>query len=40
MFSEPTLKEMLDDPVVRLLMHRDGIHPDDVRHVMRAIMKA
>lgn len=28
---ELTLDEMLDDPIVRLLMTRDGVHEDDLR---------
>ena len=28
--EEPPLEEILDDPIVRLLMRRDGIGPDDV----------
>jgi hypothetical protein len=28
--EEPPLDEMLDDPIVRLLMLRDGIGPDEV----------
>ena len=28
--EEPPLEEMLDDPIVRLLMRRDGIGPDEV----------
>ena len=28
--EEPPLDEMLDDPIVRLLMLRDGIGPEEV----------
>lgn len=28
---ELTLDEMLDDPIVRLLMARDGVHEDELR---------
>jgi hypothetical protein len=28
--EEPPLEEMLDDPIVRLVMRRDGIGPDEV----------
>ena len=28
---EPTLQEVFDDPIVRLLMARDGLPPDEAR---------
>jgi hypothetical protein len=28
--EEPPVDEMLDDPIVQLLMRRDGIGPDEV----------
>ncbi len=31
---EPTLAEMLDDPVVRAVMERDGVRPHDIIHLM------
>lgn len=31
---EPTLGEMLEDPIVRLLMARDGIGRPDVENLM------
>lgn len=34
--TEPHLHEMLDDPIVRLVMARDRITPDDVRAEMMA----
>ena len=34
--EEPELEEMLDDPIVRLVMRRDGIGPDEVLHTLEA----
>lgn len=31
---EPTLDELLEEPIVRLVMARDGVNADDVRLVM------
>ncbi len=31
---EPRLEEVMADPLVRLVMARDGITPDDLRDVM------
>jgi hypothetical protein len=28
---EPSLNEVFDDPIVRLLMERDGLPPDEAR---------
>jgi hypothetical protein len=28
--AEPTLEELLNDPIAHLLMARDGLHPDHV----------
>lgn len=28
--EEPTLHEILNDPIIRLLMLRDGVEPDDL----------
>ncbi|WP_162937531.1 hypothetical protein [Indioceanicola profundi] len=33
---EPKLHELLDDPLVRLVMARDGLSPDEVRRVVEA----
>jgi hypothetical protein len=33
---EPTLEEMLSDPVVQLMMTVDGVRPDDVVTLLRA----
>ena len=32
--EEPTLEELLSEPIVRLVMARDGLDVDDVRLVM------
>ena len=32
--EEPTLKDMLDDPIVRGVMARDGVAPVDVEELM------
>ena len=29
--AEPTVEELLDDPIGRLLMARDGLQPEQVR---------
>ncbi|HMB75942.1 MAG TPA: hypothetical protein VKN76_06055 [Kiloniellaceae bacterium] len=34
--AEPSIDEMLEDPLVSLLMHRDGVAPDDVRAIWAA----
>lgn len=31
---EPSLEEVLSDPIVRLVMRRDGLSPSDLRHVV------
>ncbi len=31
---EPSIDEILREPIVRLLMYRDGVTPDDVRLVI------
>ncbi len=33
--GEPGLAEMLADPVVMSLMHRDGVHTDEVSNLFR-----
>lgn len=32
--AEPSLSELLNDPIMRLLLERDGLTPDDVREVV------
>ena len=34
--EEPTIDEMLEDPIVALIMRRDGLLPGDVRAVWTA----
>ncbi len=34
--GEPTLHEVMDDPVVRLVLHRDGLAPDSVTAFLNA----
>lgn len=37
--SEPTVEELLADPVASLLMARDGLHPEDVRSYVGAVRR-
>jgi hypothetical protein len=37
--KEPPLEELLDDPIVRLLMRRDGIGPDDVLKTLERVSR-
>ena len=32
--SEPSIDDMLNDPIVHLVMVRDNIHQDDVKRLM------
>jgi len=34
--GEPELEEMLGDPIVLLVMQRDGLTPQSVRRILRA----
>lgn len=36
--GELTLKDLLDDPLIRLLMWRDGVRADDLRDMMQRII--
>ncbi|MBB6252636.1 hypothetical protein [Nitrospirillum iridis] len=36
---EPRLNDLLEDPVVRLVMERDGVYRDDVLNMMRAVAR-
>jgi hypothetical protein len=36
--SELSLEDLLVDPIVRLVMARDGIAPEDIRHLMRHVV--
>jgi hypothetical protein len=33
--GEPTLREMLDDPVIQLIMRRDRVDPDHLHAFLR-----
>lgn len=35
--GEPTLSEVLDDPVIRLVMRRDRVDPDRLREFLRGL---
>ena len=37
---EPHLSDMLNDPIIALVMHRDRVSADDILSVMRAAAKA
>lgn len=37
--TEPTIDEMLEDPIIGLLMQRDGLVPGDVRAIWSAAAK-
>jgi len=37
--SEPSLEELLTDPVARLLMHGDGLQPEQVRSCIGAVQR-
>jgi hypothetical protein len=37
--EEPPLEEMLADPIVLLVMERDGIGPNDVRAAINEVLK-
>jgi hypothetical protein len=34
---EPTIKEMLADPVIRALMSADGVHADDLEALLGSV---
>lgn len=38
--EQPSLDEMLDDPIVRLLMKRDGVTRQQVEDLMRSLRKS
>jgi hypothetical protein len=38
--GEPTLDDLLSDPVVLALMQRDGIGPDEVRELLSEIERS
>jgi len=35
-YREPSLEEMLADPIVRALMEADGVDPEDVEALLRS----
>jgi hypothetical protein len=35
--GEPTLREVLDDPVIRLIMRRDRVDPDHLQTFLRDV---
>ncbi len=37
--GEPSLQELLDDSIVRLLMQRDGVQPNDVIDLFAFVRK-
>jgi hypothetical protein len=38
--GEPKLSDLLADPVIGLLMRRDGVHPDNLRALLRHLNDA
>ena len=38
-FREPTLAEMLSDPVIHAVMQADGVDPGDVRALMEKVRR-
>jgi hypothetical protein len=39
-FPEPSLAELLDDPLVQLLMARDGVKDSELRSLVQSIAHA
>jgi hypothetical protein len=37
---EPTLNEMLSDPLINLVMRADGVDPEKLRPQLRAVARA
>jgi len=35
--GEPTLREVLDDPVIRMVMRRDRVDPDHLQEFLRGV---
>ncbi len=35
--AEPPVQELLEDPIAALLRERDGLHLDEVRHVVERV---
>jgi hypothetical protein len=40
LLGEPTLEEMLAEPIVRLIMKRDGVNETDMRGEMDRVQRA
>jgi hypothetical protein len=40
MTREPTLDELLSEPIIRLLMDSDGVAPEEVRQLCLAVRRA
>ena len=36
-FRDPTLAELLDDPITRAVMHADGVNPRELETSLRAL---
>lgn len=34
----PTLSELLDDPIIRIMMERDGVDPEEIRRLLETLM--
>lgn len=37
--AEATLDELMDDPIARALMERDGVEPEDLHRLMRKVRR-
>lgn len=35
--EEPTLEEILDDPIIRAVMARDGVEPEQIRSLLAEV---
>lgn len=40
LFAEPTVDDMLADPIVRLVMQRDGVEEAELRRTLRRLAAA
>lgn len=40
LFREPTVEEMLADPIVRMIMQRDGVEEAELRRTLRRLAEA
>ena len=39
-YDEPTVEEMLADPIVRLVMKRDGVEAAEIRRILQRLAAA